>query len=151
VVAAVLEDAGLARRTLPLALGAQEPGRPDVDGAPLFRAFAHLAEKAPARALEALGPVRYRLGDTDLIFTRGLISLQLGRLDDAIADLTWLRDNARKEITPNTAYSRMLLAQALDRAEARAAYASFLEFWKDADRDLPIVTAATAALARLGS
>jgi hypothetical protein len=49
----------------------------------------------------------------------------------------------------------MLLAQALDRAgraaEARAAYASFLEFWKDADRDLPIVTAATAALARLGS
>lgn len=155
VVAAVLEDAALARRTLPLALGEQEPGGPEVDGAPLFRAFAHLAEKAPARALDALGPVRYRLGDADRVFTRGLISLQLGRLDDAIADLTWLRDNARKELTPNSAYTRVLLAQALERAgrtaDARAAYAAFLDFWKAADQDLPVVVAAKAALARLGT
>jgi eukaryotic-like serine/threonine-protein kinase len=155
VVAAMLEDAGLARRTLVLALGPAEPGRPEVDGAPLFRALAHLAEKSPARALEALGPVRYRLGETDQIFVRGLILERLGRHDEAIADFTWLRDHARKELAPNSAYSRRLLAEALERAgrtaEARQAYAAFLDFWKTADRDLPGVTSATAALARLGS
>ncbi len=155
VLAALLEDAAFARRTLPLALGPAEPDRPEIAAAPLFRAFAHLAEQAPARALEALGPVRYRPADTDHVLTRGLIALELGRYDDAIADLTWLRDNSRKELTPNAAFVRVLLARAHERAgrpaEARAAYAAFLEFWKTADRDLPVVAEATAALARLGT
>jgi hypothetical protein len=56
---------------------------------------------------------------------------------------------------PNGAFSRFRLAQAYEgagrRDDARAAYAAFVEFWKTADEDLPIMVEAKRALARLSS
>jgi hypothetical protein len=50
---------------------------------------------------------------------------------------------------------RFQIARALERArraaEAHTAYAAFLDFWKSADEDLPIVVEAKRALARLAS
>jgi len=49
--------------------------------------------------------------------------------------------------------SRVWAARALnlqgDRVKARAAYDAFLELWKDADPDIPVLRQATAEYARL--
>jgi tetratricopeptide (TPR) repeat protein len=54
---------------------------------------------------------------------------------------------------PVGAMARLQLGRALDmsgdRTKAKAAYQDFLTFWKDADRDIPILKQAEAEYARL--
>jgi hypothetical protein len=72
-----------------------------------------------------------------------------------VPDLEWLRDHGRRQLNVDAGLARLLLARTLERlgraAEARKAYTDFLTFWAQADRDLPMVVEATAAIARLGS
>ncbi len=153
-LAALLGDAALARRTLPLALAAAAPG-PAFAAAASMQALADVAAEEFQRALHTLGPVRYRASEADRVLLHGLTLLELRRFEEALGDFEWLLTNGRKVLTSDAALVRFKKAQALDgagrSAEARAAYAGFLEFWKTADADLPIVLEARRALARLGS
>ena len=68
------------------ALAAVAAGAGVVVAAGAAAVWAWVREKAPARALDALGPVRYRLGETDHVFTRGLIALKGGNLTEEVIE-----------------------------------------------------------------
>jgi tetratricopeptide (TPR) repeat protein/DNA-binding winged helix-turn-helix (wHTH) protein len=74
--------------------------------------------------------------------------LRLGRLDEAIAEYKRIL-----KFNPNYPFARFHLAQAYERQgqrdPARAEYARFLEVWKDADPDIPILKEAKAEYAKL--
>ncbi|MEZ5293730.1 MAG: protein kinase [Vicinamibacterales bacterium] len=153
-VAALLRDAEQARRLLPLALDEATRAGDDLAA----RSARALAEEAAGRseaAATTLGPVARRMGHEGDVLLHGYLALQAGRLDDAAADFEWLRTGAGKTLTATHGLARYWRALALDRAgrtdEARQAYADFLEFWKTADAEAPIVVSAKTALARLGS
>ena len=108
-----------------------------------------------AGALAALGDVQYNRRDDDHVLVHGMLARRTRQWDVAIRDLTWYLDNGRRQLSANRAVVMFELAQAYDgagrRGEARKAYSDFLEFWKTADADLPIVVEAKRALARLAS
>lgn len=85
----------------------------------------------------------------------GALSFDLRRYDEALKDFEWVRDHGRRGLTAYAGVMRFKIAQSLEAAgrtaDARAAYADFLAFWKTADDDLPIVVEARQALARLGA
>jgi len=155
IVAALNRDAAATRRALPVALSTLPDDEAGRRTAVAYRAIAQLGTGAAAAALATIGPVTPSLREYDLVVARAEIALAAGQWDDAIAGFTWVRDHVRAELVPNAAFSRFRLAQAYDgagrRDDARAAYAAFLEFWKTADADLPIVVEAKGALSRLAS
>ena len=108
-----------------------------------------------AGALTTLGDVQYNRRGDDHVLVHGMLSRRLRQWDNAIRDLTWYRDNGPRRLSANRAAVMAELAQAYEgagrRDDARKAYADFLEFWKTADADLPIVVQARTALTRLGS
>ena len=110
---------------------------------------------ASGGALATLGTVRYHSREADRVALHGLCALETRRFDDAVRDFEWLRDQGRRDLSPFPGVARYALAQTFEAAgrtsEARTAYADLLTFWRTADRDLPFVTGATKALARLGS
>ena len=154
VVAALLRDPALARRWLPVTLKPRSTSLEDRRVATLLTALADAASD-PVKALGALTDLRQNVNESEVILIRGVLALRLGRHDEALRDFEWFRDHGRIDLSTNAAACRYLLARALDgagrQAEARAAYADFLEFWKTADRDLPIVIEASKAFARLSS
>jgi tetratricopeptide (TPR) repeat protein/tRNA A-37 threonylcarbamoyl transferase component Bud32 len=155
IVAALNRDAAATRRALPAALSTLPDDETGRRIAVLFRAIAQLGTGDATGALATIGPVTPSLREYDVVLGRAEIALAAGQWDDAVAGFTWVRDHPRAELVPNGAFSRFRLAQAYDgagrRDDARAAYAAFLEFWKTADDDLPIVVEAKQALARLTS
>jgi tetratricopeptide (TPR) repeat protein len=154
VVAALLRDPALARRWLAATLKRRSTSLEDRRVASLLTALADAASD-PAKALGALADLRQNAGESEVILIRGVLALRLGRHDEALRDFEWFRDHGRNDLGPNAAACRFLIARVLDRAgrqaEARKAYADFLEFWKTADRDLPIVIEASKAFTRLSS
>jgi len=153
-VAALLRDAGLARRVLPQAL-ADAHAQDDEQAASAARALAEAASGHAELALAALGPANRLPVNRDAVLLHGLLALEAGRFDEALADFEWLRDRGGKVLAPAQGLVRYWRALALDRAgrgaEARQAYGDFLDFWKTADDDLPIMVEARRALVRLGS
>ncbi|MGD9903462.1 MAG: protein kinase, partial [Vicinamibacterales bacterium] len=155
IVAALNRDAPATRKALPAALSVLPDDEAGRRAALLFRALAQLAEGDAEGALATLGPVTPSLREYDLVLARAEIALAARRWDEAIAGFTWVRDHVRAELAPTGAFARFRLAQAYEgagrRDEARTTYADFLEFWKTADADLPIVIDAKRALERLAS
>lgn len=154
VAAYFLLDATIARRVLPLALDAAG-GESDPHSASTLRALAAGADGKPADAMTLLGPVQLRVGLSDRVLLHAMLSLDTHQPAEALRDLEWLRDHGRRQLSADAAVTRFLLARSLEMlerpADARKAYADFLTFWAQADRDLPMVVEATAAVARLGS
>jgi tetratricopeptide (TPR) repeat protein len=155
IVAALNRDAAATRRTLPAALSTLPDDEAGRRIAVVFRAMAQLGTGDAAGALATIGPVTPSLREYDAVLARAEIALAASQWDDAVAGFMWVRDHVRAELVPVDAFARFRLAQAYDgagrRDDARAAYAAFLEFWKTADADLPIVIEAKRALARLSS
>jgi tetratricopeptide (TPR) repeat protein len=155
IVAALNRDAAATRRALPAALSTLPDDEAGRRIAVVFRAMAQLGTGDAAGALATIGPVTPSLREYDAVLARAEIALAARQWDDAIAGFSWVRDHARAELAPTGAFARFRLAQAYEgasrRDEARKAYGDFLEFWKTADADLPIVVEANRAMARLAS
>ncbi|MGE0361286.1 MAG: protein kinase [Vicinamibacterales bacterium] len=155
IVAAINRDGPAARRALPAALSVLPDDEAGRRIAVVFRAMTQLATGDAAGARAALGPVTPSLREYDVVLAHAEIALAARQWDDAIGGFTWVRDHPRAELAPNIAFARFRLAQAYEGAgrhdEARKAYADFLEFWKTADADLPIVVEARRAIERLAS
>ena len=155
VAASLLRDAAAATRLLGPALKALPGDAEGRLGATSFEALAKYASGDAAGALAALGELQYHRRDTDRVYVHGLASLAARRAEDAVRDFEWLRDHGRRDLSPYSGVARYALGEAFEAAgrpaDARAAYAAFLEFWKTADDDLPIVVSARKALSRLSS
>ena len=153
VTAALIGDRAAAARALPIAL---ENARADSESTTvLLRTMGRLAAGDLAGAIATLGDVQYNRGDADYVLVHGMMARRAEQWEVAIRDLTWYGDNLRRQLSANRAVAMVELARAYEgagrRDDARAAYAAFLEFWKTADDDLPIVVDAKRALARLSS
>jgi len=128
---------------------------------PTIWAATKLQQHDPAAAIELLrGTEKYDLAFTGLwdyvypAYIRGLAYLQLGDGRSAAAQFQKLIDNrgftVRHVIGP---LARLQLGRAQkmmgDEAAARKSYEAFLDLWKDADPDVPILKQAKAEYAKL--
>lgn len=116
--------------------------------------------QASRQAVEALaGTTRYDANGLQSllpVYVRGRAYLAAGQDSDAAAEFQKILDHpgvTRNFITAPLA--RLSLAEAADRAgdraRAREHYATFLELWRDADPDLPMLRAAKASYAHLSA
>jgi tetratricopeptide (TPR) repeat protein len=90
------------------------------------------------------GTSYYFFGTMYPVYVRGLAHLQLRKYESAAAEFRMVLSRPGLILSdPIGALSRLQLARALagsgDRAGARATYADFLNLWKDADPNLPIL------------
>jgi DNA-binding winged helix-turn-helix (wHTH) protein/Flp pilus assembly protein TadD len=128
---------------------------------PTIRAATKLRQHDPAAAIELLrGTEKYDLAFTGLwdyvypAYIRGLAYLQLGDGGSAAAQFQKLIDNrgftVRHVIGP---LARLQLGRAQktmgNEAAARKSYEAFLDLWKDADPDVPVLKQAKAEYAKL--
>jgi len=128
---------------------------------PTIRAAIKLRQHDPAAAIDLLrGTAKYDLAFTGLFdyvypaYIRGLAYLELGDGQSAAAQFQKLIDNrgftVRHVIGP-LAWLQLGRAQKImgDEAAARKSYETFLDLWKDADRDIPIYQQAKVEYATL--
>jgi tetratricopeptide (TPR) repeat protein len=121
---------------------------------PIIRAFIDASDAGASRAAipDAVDPNElartiepYELGQTLWpIYLRGLVHMKTGRFDDAaVAFRRILSHRGRAGLSVRYPLAHLQLARALahagDRTGSRKAYEDFLEVWKDADPDLPIL------------
>ena len=126
-----------------------------------------LNRRDPARAIEILQPAAsYELGwhgpstggfagSLYVIYLRGQAFMAAHRRADAAGEFQKIIDHLGVVSNDPTIVvaARLQLARALglsgDRGKARSAYGDFLNFWKDADPDIPIFRQAKAEMRRL--
>jgi anthranilate phosphoribosyltransferase len=125
---------------------------------PIALASVRLARRQPAAAVTALRDAEpYELGNVAAlvpVYLRGRAHLQLGDGPAAAAQFQRVLDHRGADpFSPLVALSRLELAHALAvagrRERSREAYDAFLEAWKDADADLPVLERARAERSRL--
>ena len=122
---------------------------------PMLRAALALADHKPAEAVQLLDPARpYQLRDYSAINLRARAETEAGMLDAAVADYRLILDHRGVDpISPLYSLSHLRLARVLillkKTDEARQQYRTFLDAWKDADSDLPILQAARSEFAKL--
>ena len=88
------------------------------------------------------------------VYVRGLAFLNLNRGAEAALEFQKLLNHRGVVVNdPVGAITRLQLGRALaiagDKANARSAYEVFLNLWKDADKDLPLLVTAKAEYAAL--
>jgi TolA-binding protein len=133
---------------------------------PVLKACLALNQNEPAQAIEALQSATvYELGvplswyNANFgalypIYVRGQAYLAAHKGVEAAAEFQKMVDHRTIPATdPIGALARLQLGRALvvagDKSKARTAYQEFLELWKDADPDLPILKQAKAEFAGL--
>jgi tetratricopeptide (TPR) repeat protein/class 3 adenylate cyclase len=132
---------------------------------PVIHAALEIGGKNPSRALEVVEPAApYDLANPDTwpvlggplypVYLRGEARLALREGSEAGAELQKLLDHrGLMKACPLGPLARLGMARAYllqkETAKARAAYADFLNLWKDADPDIPILIAAKAESAKL--
>jgi eukaryotic-like serine/threonine-protein kinase len=132
---------------------------------PVIRAAIQISRKNPGKAIEILHPtVPYELGVPGPLpeigallypaYLRGEADLMLHEGRAASAEFQKFLDNRSMVInSPLAALARLELARSYvmqtDRGKAKAAYEDFLNLWKDADPDIPILKEAKVEHAKL--
>lgn len=134
---------------------------------PFLRAQLALNRHDPARAIEILRPAApYELGwhcpatvgfcgSLYVTYMRGKAYLEAHRSAEAAAEFQNIIDHIGVVSNDPTIVvaARLQLARALvlsgDRVKAKAAYEDFLNLWKDADPDIPILQQARAELGKV--
>ena len=122
---------------------------------PLVRAAAAFP-KNPAEVLTRLELPRSfdRVSDFRSQYLRGQAFLRLSRAADASAEFQYILDHRGEDVLSvlyPLAYVGLARAAVMagDTEKARVAYRQFLDLWKDAEPDLPILREAGQELARL--
>jgi eukaryotic-like serine/threonine-protein kinase len=124
-------------------------------GKPLALSAEAVARGDGNAALEALKPVEsFEAAVPRVLIWRGRALLALGRTDDAVAAFRRAIDlRYGAEPSPLAQIARVWLARALaksgDADGARRSYQEFLDGWKEADPDVPILVAARRELAAI--
>ena len=129
---------------------------------PSVRAAIAMQQHDAAKAIEVLQPAAaYELGGPGYFsstmypaFLRGEAHLQLKQGKEAAAEFQKILDHPGVVANLSTgALARLGLARAYalegDTAKAKAAYKDFLNLWKDADSDVPVLIQAKAEYAKL--
>jgi tetratricopeptide (TPR) repeat protein/class 3 adenylate cyclase len=132
---------------------------------PAIRAAIEIDGKNPSRALEVVEPsAAYELASPDAwpglggplypIYLRGEARLALREGSEAAGEFQKLLDHrGLMRACPLGPLAHLGLARAYamqgETAKARAAYLDFLNLWKDADPDIPVLIAAKAESAKL--
>ena len=130
---------------------------------PAIRAAMEIHRNNAGKAIEMLAPaVSYELGEPQTFllgtlypaYIRGEAYLQLRKAKEAESEFRKLIDHRGIVLNfPLGALAHLGLARAYtlsgDTAKARIAYQDFLAVWKDADPDIPILSAAKSEYAKL--
>lgn len=128
---------------------------------PVLRALIALGQHQPEKALQALEVARpydlaaagpafgYHFGGLYPVYVRGLAYLAAHRPDEAAGEFQKVLDNRGIVLgDPIGALARLQLARALAASnkldKAKTAYREFLDLWKDADSNLPVLIQAKA-------
>ena len=160
VVAAITKDGAMARQLLPAALEQQGKGAGDqpagAEGERLLWALTALAEGKPAEAIQSIEPVSFDASRTDVVTVWTIANYQAGDFPAAVKGLTFLSSTeARSGLSPTPAFVYATLARVQVKMgqtdEARRNYQRFLDLFKDADPDLPLLVEVKAELDKLGS
>lgn len=134
--------------------------------APALRGLAAINQGNAAKAIELLTVSKpYETAQTGVslyvhygahypTYVRGLAYQQLHQYREAAAEFRWMLDHPSLLLAdPAGLPARLQLARALrdagDQAGAKAAYHDFLNLWKDADTDIPLLRQARSEFARL--
>lgn len=93
------------------------------------------------------------LDTADLLYQRGLAGLRARKRAEAAVEFQKILDHKGRNWGPfySLAYLGLARASALagDTAKAKRGYQDFLALWKDADKDLPLLSQANKELAAL--
>jgi eukaryotic-like serine/threonine-protein kinase len=121
-----------------------------------IRALAALAEGRPQDAIDLLEPVTFDVSHSEVVNIWSIAKTQVGDLPAAAKGLTFMTSGgARTSLSSAAPFAYAMLArvqtQLGQQAEARKTYEKFFEVWKDADPDVPLLVAARAEFAKLGS
>jgi tetratricopeptide (TPR) repeat protein len=128
--------------------------------APMIRALAHLtpanpAKASPAKAIDLLntGALYLRTG-SGILFARGVAYRQTGHFAEAEQDFQKILQlnpvHGPDYMTPAAQLELgRVYGQQGDLPKARIAYQNFLNMWKDADPDVPLLGQAKAEYAKL--
>jgi eukaryotic-like serine/threonine-protein kinase len=122
---------------------------------PSIRAIIELRGGQPAKAIELLRPAgSYERTNPGMVYLRGLAYLAAGRGTEAAGEfqkiLAHKGANADSDYYP-LSYVGLARGEALagDKANAKKAYERFLDLWKDADADIPVLVEARKEYAAL--
>jgi DNA-binding winged helix-turn-helix (wHTH) protein/tetratricopeptide (TPR) repeat protein len=127
-----------------------------VEFAPQARAALDLQAGHPSAAAADLAPAAtYADRDDGVAYLRGRIDLALGDGQGAASAFRWIIDHPGIDPPdPRHSLAWLGLARAKrlagDRVAAKAAYAHFLDLWKNADADIPLLKQARAEAASIG-
>ena len=157
VVAAITKDAATARELLPEALEWQKKNAANDKGGEAeraIRALAILAEGKPAEAVTLLEPVSFDASHTDVVNIWSLAKMQAGDWPAAAKGLAFMSSRgALGGLGTPIAFSHAMLgrvqSQLGQKDEARKNYQKFLDLFKDADPDLPLLIQVKDEVARL--
>jgi len=131
---------------------------------PSIRAQLALLHRDSSKAIELLQPAgQYEIGQVSgsgvgpslyPVWIRGEAYLMAGRGADAVREFQKILDHRGVVINePIGALAHLGLGRAYalqgDSAKARTAYQDFFALWKDADPDIPVLTAAKSEYAKL--
>jgi predicted Zn-dependent protease len=122
---------------------------------PDIRAWIALRQKLPEHAIELLkAAVPYERRFAFINYDRGMAYLAAGNGGEAAAQFQIVLDHrGRNRLNQIYPLSYVGLARAAllagDKARARKAYQDFLQLWKDADKDIPVLVEAKKEYDRL--
>jgi len=122
---------------------------------PMLRATIDMKNHRAADAVRDLEPAqKYQMRDYGVPFMRARAEAEAGMLDKAAEDYRLVLANPGLDpIWPGHVLAHLYLAQVLARQskteEARAEYRAFLEVWKDADPQIPLLIEARQEFAKL--
>lgn len=122
---------------------------------PMMRALLDMKGHKPAQAMQDLEPARkYQMRDYGVPYLRARAETEAGMLDKAAEDYRLILANPGLDpVWPGHTLAHFRLAHVLalqkKSAEARAEYEAFLNIWKNADPQVPLLLQAREELLKL--